>query len=96
MPSKLREIARDFGLGDAPLEAVRQAALKEPIDRVVADALLKVIADWERGGRQNSPYARNELRERVQQIVPAAPEPSSRQKDYTKNMYDTGLRGQRR
>lgn len=75
---------------------MRVAAQREPIDRTVADALLKLITDWERDGRSNSPYARNELRERAGLLVPAAPDPSSRPKDYTKNMYDTGLRGQRR
>ena len=99
MQYKLRETARAFALGEVPLEAVRQTALAERFDRQVAEALLRIIADWESRGRVNSPYARNELRERVGQVVPAVKEESEKKKtgsEYAANMYATGLRGQRR
>jgi hypothetical protein len=99
MQYKLRKLARAFALGEVPLEVVREAARDEHLDRQVAESLLRVIADWERGGRVNSPYARNELRERVGQVVPAAKEESEKKKsgsEYAANMYATGLRGQRR
>jgi hypothetical protein len=99
MQYKLRETARAFALGEVPLEVVRDTARAERLDIQVAESLLRVIADWERGGRVNSPYARNELRERVGQVVPAVKEETEKKKSgsyYTANMYETGLRGQRR
>ena len=99
MQYKLRETARAFAMGEVPLEAVRNLARAERLDIQVADALLRVIGDWERGGRVNSPYARNELRERVGQVVPAAmvePEKKKSGSEYAANMYATGIRGQRR
>jgi hypothetical protein len=99
MQYKLRETARAFALGEVPLEVVRDLARAERLDIQVAEALLRVIADWERGGRVNSPSARNELRERVGQVVPATmvePEKKKSGSEYAANMYATGLRGQRR
>ena len=99
MQYKLRETARAFALGEVPLDTVRQAARDERLDRHVADSLLRVIEDWEQGGRVNSPYARNELRERVGQVVPAVNAAEKKKlsgSEYATNMYETGLRGQRR
>lgn len=96
MPSRLREVTQEFARGDTTLEALRQAAREEIRDRVIADQVLRLISDWESNTADKSAWARNELRERAGQLVPAPLPPPPEKKDYTKTMYDTGLRGQKR
>jgi hypothetical protein len=99
MPTNLRDVARDFALGQVALETLRRAAHAEAVDRRLADELLKAIADWENSPSPQGAYARNELRARAKQLVPSGPpaEPeASRNTDPTASMYEAGLRGQRR
>ncbi len=97
MAQTLKEITRAFARGEATLEDLREAARKEPVDRLVADRLLKLIGDWERHGvAKTSPWYREELRDHAGQIVPPLEPQSDKPKDYAANMYETGLRGQRR
>jgi hypothetical protein len=99
MPTRLRDVAHDFALGQVALETLRRAAHDEVVDRRLADEILKAIADWERSPSPQGAYARNELRARAKQLVPSAPaaEPEAkRDKDPTASMYEAGLRGQRR
>ena len=91
--ARLREVTREFARGEAPLETLRRAALREPIDRPLADGLLQLIAEWENGAWPNSRWARSELRDRAERLVPAAPEPRKRTEDATATMYGAGLRG---
>ncbi|MGH2919343.1 MAG: hypothetical protein ACRDLS_12220 [Solirubrobacteraceae bacterium] len=96
MPSNLADVTRDFGRGEAPLEALRRAAHAERSDGRLADEILRLIAEWESGAWTASSWSRNELRARAKQLVPAAePAPPARQ-DPTTAMYEAGLRGQRR
>ncbi len=96
MPSRLREVTQEFARGDSTLEALRLAAREEIRDRVIADQVLLLISDWENSTAEKSAWSRNELRESAGKLVPAPLPPPPEKKDYTKNMYDTGLRGQRR
>ncbi len=99
MPPNLRNVTRDFVLGVATLGTWREAARAEPVDRRLADEILKTISTWEATTWPDLARARNELRTRAEQLVPAAPleSPESKRKvDPTTAMYEAGLRGQRR
>ena len=100
MPSSLRTVTRDFAFGRLPLETLRAAAIAEPVDRRLAGELLEAIADWERSPSPQGALARNELRARAKQLIPAEPPPEpeerKRNKDPAAAMYEAGLRGQRR
>ena len=86
-----------FARGEATLEDLREAARKEPVDRLVADRLLKLISDWERHAvAKTAPWYREELRDRAGEIVPPLDPEPEKPKDYAATMYETGLRGQRR
>ena len=89
MQTRLRDVTRAFGIGEATLEDLREAANAERVDRQMADEVLRLIADWER--RQ---YPRNELRSHVRSITPPPPPPSRHPPG--ESLYDAGLRGQRR
>jgi hypothetical protein len=100
-PPTFRDVVRDFSLGDATLDMLRSAARAESSDRQMANEILKLIADWERTPWTDSVVAKNELRARAKQLVPAAPPPGSRGRrdpnvDPATAMYEAGLRGQRR
>lgn len=99
MPSNLRGVTRDFVCGVATLGAWRTAARTESVDRQLADAILQSISEWENTAWPDIARARIDLRERAEQLVPAAPAgapASSRNADPTAAMYEAGLRGQRR
>lgn len=86
MSPELREVARQFGIGNATLEDLREAASDERINRRAADEMLKLIAEWEhRGG------SRNELRTRVRDLIPPPP----RHPDGG-TFYDAGIKAQQR
>ncbi len=87
MPT-LKEVARDFALGQLTLEDLREAALAERIHRDTAQDVLHLISDWETRG-----YSRNELRSRVRQLVPPPPKKSRTSGDA---LYQPGLDAQRR
>ena len=82
----LRDVSRDFGLGNATLEDLREAAQAERIHRQAADQILKLITEWE-----NSAWSRNELRMRVRQLTPPPP-----QSPRGATFYDAGLKAKRR
>lgn len=102
MPTNLRDVARDFGRGEATLETLRAAARTERGDRELADQVLKLIMDWETGGQTHSDRSRTDLRLRVKQLVPAAPTApassaaSGSRRPAGESLYAAGLRGQRR
>jgi hypothetical protein len=96
MPPNLRDVTREFARGQAPLETLRRAAREEPIDRQLADGILKLIADWERTRSPASAWSRNDLRARAKELVPPDPPASSSRRNPTESMYEAGLRGQRR
>ncbi len=85
MPT-LKEVARDFALGQLTLEDLREAALAERIHRETAQEILKLIGEW-----ANSPRSRNELRMRVKELVPPPP-----RRNEGETFYDAGLRPYRR
>lgn len=98
MPN-LRDVTREFGRGETALETLRAAARAEGVDRRLADDILRLIGEWEKGPSTGSAWSRNELRARAKQLIPpdapAATEPP-RRKDPTETMYAAGVRGQRR
>jgi hypothetical protein len=99
MAMKLRDVTREFSLGDVSLEMLRTAAHAEIAERDLADKLLKLIGEWERSAWPNSAWSRNELRDRAKQLVPPAPEPTRRRltgAEAAASMYETGVRGRRR
>lgn len=96
MPSELRDVAREFSLGNTTLEALRDAARTSRGDRQVADAILAAIAAWESDPRKDSARVRNELRARIKQLAPPLPPPVQSGEEATMSMYGPGLRGQRR
>lgn len=102
MPADLRDVTRDFGRGDATLETLRAAAHAERIDRRLADAILRLIADWERKPGRETALTRNLLRARVEDLVPPAPPPppppsaAEHRRPPGESIYEAGLRGQRR
>jgi hypothetical protein len=96
MPSNLRDVTRDFARHEAALETLRAAAHEERFDRRLADEILKLITEWENSPSSASAWSRNALRERAKQLVPPAPEVSTRRQDPAAAMYSAGLRGQRR
>jgi hypothetical protein len=87
MPPNLRDVTRAFARGEATLATLRGAARAERMDRHLADAILKLIADWETGARTDSARSRNELRDRAKRLVPSAPAVASRP-DATTAMYE--------
>lgn len=93
MAGRLREVTREFARGEVPLAALRDAARAERIDLTLADALIKLIREWEHSPHVNQVWARNELRDRAEALLPSIPAPSSKPKDYTSAMYEAGLRG---
>lgn len=98
MRHSLKNVTREFVLGVATLGTWREAARAEPVDRRLADEILRVISDWENTSWPDIARARNELRERAERLVPPAPpdEPERRKQDPATAMYEAGLRGQRR
>ena len=89
MRTHMREVARAFGIGEATLEDLREAAMAERVDRQLAVAVLGLIDQWE-----TSAWTRNEFRTHVRALLPATPPPPRRPND--ESIYDAGLRGQRR
>ena len=89
MHTHLRDVTRAFGIGEATLDTWREAAHAERTDRQLAEAVLRLIAEWE-----NSAWSRNEFRTRARQLIPPLPPPPRRPNDTS--IYDAGLRGQRR
>lgn len=85
----MRDVTRAFGIGEATLEDLREAAMAERVDRQLADAVLRLIAEWE-----TSAWTRNEFRTRARDLLPATPPPSRRPEG--ESLYEAGLRGQRR
>ncbi len=105
MPATLQDVTRDFALGQATLETLREAARDERRDRGLAGQLLALIAEWDTSVLTDSARARlrNSLRERAKALVPAAPPPepekptwTSRQAPEKSSLYEAGLRPQRR
>jgi hypothetical protein len=94
MRRRLREVAREFALGEAPLETLRLAARDERLNIGLAEELLRLIADWENSPWSTSASSRDELRERVRVLVPAQEKTDT--VNYTAAMYGAGIRGQRR
>jgi len=96
MPSSLRELTREFARGEAPLETLRGAARAERTDRHLADRILALISEWERGGRTDSHWSRNELRDRAKKLVPDIPVKTvASRRDPTEIMYNAGIKGRR-
>lgn len=95
MPSSLRETTRKFVHGEVPLEALRQVARREFLNRHMADEILKLISDWENSTYRNSAWARSALRDRVEDLLPSIPEPSKKRDGASAAaaMYESGLRG---
>ena len=99
MAVKLRDVIREFALGDVSLETLRAAAHAEIAERDLADKLLQLIGEWERSAWPNSAWSRNELRDRAKQLVPKAPEAAPKRltgAEAAASMYATGVRGRRR
>jgi len=96
MPSNLRAVTRSFVHGEIPLEALRDAARTEFTNRPMADQILKLISEWEHSKWRDAAWSRNELRARVEDLIPAIPDPSKEKKTgaaAAAAMYDAGLRG---
>jgi hypothetical protein len=97
MPSKVRDVARQFTLGDATLEELREVAREaKGIDRQMADEILVVIATWEATAWTDSARAKGELRARVGKVAPPPAPRAPSSEDATMAMYGPGLRGQKR
>src|SRR5687767_13313607 len=99
MPPNLRDVARDFGRGEATLESLRGAARAERGDRQLADGILRLIAGWENSPQRHSVRSREDLRAEVKQLVPPeppAPSASTSRRPPGESIYEAGLRGQRR
>ncbi len=92
MKHKLRDVTHEFARGEASLETLRAAARREPVDRRLADDLLKLIATWEKSPWPNSAWSRNELRDQAKLLVPPIPEAPKVKEDATRSMYGPGLR----
>ena len=78
---------RNFALGNATLEDLREAALAERIHRETAQEVLKLIGQW----ANNSARSRNELRMRVKELIPPPP-----RRNEGETFYDAGLKAYRR
>lgn len=101
MAPDLRDVTREFARGEATLETLRAAARSERSDRQLAEAVLQLIARCESAARTDSARARarDDLRDRAKQLVPAAPAApagSTNRRPPGESIYEAGLRGQRR
>ena len=99
MAAHLRDVALEFARGEATLGALRAAAYAELIDRTLANGLLGLITQWENSPGKDSVRVRNDLREGVKRLVPAAPAKpaaSTYRRDPSESLYAAGLRGQQR
>lgn len=94
MRRRIRDVAREFALGEAPLETLRLAARDERLNINLADEILRLIADWENSSWSASASSRDELRERVRLLVPAQEKADN--VNHTAAMYGAGIRGHRR
>lgn len=100
MPPSLRDVTRDFALGEATLEALRAAARAERGNRPLADEILRLIGVCERSGRTDSARVRamHDLRDRARALAPPGPDKpaSDARRPPGESIYEAGLRGQRR
>ena len=101
MPPSLRDVTRDFALGEATLETLRAAARAERSNRPLADEILRLIGECERSGRTDSARVRamHDLRDRAKALAPPGPAAraaSDARRPPGESIYEAGLRGQRR
>ena len=94
MPRSLRDVTRDFSLGEATLEDLREAAYAERMERSLAASVLGLISEWENSAWA-SDRSRDTLRARAKALVPAR-QPVSKNRRGSESIYEAGLRGQRR